>query len=70
VSAGALLQCLCGLASLTPKIRVDAARFRPTDQSVGDASRLRAATGWAPKVPLETTLERLLAHWRAELSAR
>jgi hypothetical protein len=48
---------------------VDPARFRPTDQSVGDASRLRAVSGWAPKVPLETTLEHLLAHWRAELSA-
>jgi len=70
VSAGALLQCLCALARLSPRIRVDAARFRPTDQSIGDASRLRAATGWAPKLPLETTLERLLAHWRAELSAR
>ena len=70
VTAGALLECLAALARLSPRIRVDAARFRPTDQSVGDASRLRAATGWAPKVPLETTLERLLAHWRAELSAR
>ena len=69
VSAGALLQCLCALARLAPKFRVDAARFRPTDQSVGDASRLRSATGWEPRVPLETTLERLLAHWRAELSA-
>jgi GDP-4-dehydro-6-deoxy-D-mannose reductase len=69
VSAGALLQCLCALAGLSPQIRVDAKRFRPTDQSVGDASRLRAATGWAPKVPLEATLEHLLAHWRAELSA-
>ena len=69
VSAGALLECLSALAGLAPHIRVDPARFRPTDQSVGDASRLRAATGWAPKVPLEATLERLLAHWRAELSA-
>jgi GDP-4-dehydro-6-deoxy-D-mannose reductase len=70
VSAGALLECLSALARLSPRIRVDAARFRPTDQSIGDASRLRAATGWTPKVPLETTLEHLLAHWRAELSAR
>ena len=69
ISAGALLGSLCALAGLSPRIRVDPARFRPTDQSVGDASRLRAATGWAPKVPLETTLERVLAHWRAELSA-
>jgi GDP-4-dehydro-6-deoxy-D-mannose reductase len=69
VSAGALLGSLCALAGLSPRIRVDPARFRPTDQSVGDASRLRAATGWAPRLPLEATLERVLAHWRAELSA-
>ncbi len=69
VSAGALLESLCGLAGLSPQIRVDPARFRPTDQSVGDASRLRAATGWAPKVALERTLERVLAYWRAEISA-
>jgi GDP-4-dehydro-6-deoxy-D-mannose reductase len=69
VSVGALLECLSALAGLAPKIRVDPARFRPTDQSVGDASRLRAAIGWEPKVPLESTLESLLAHWRAELSA-
>jgi GDP-4-dehydro-6-deoxy-D-mannose reductase len=70
VSAGALLECLSALAGLAPRIRVDSARFRPTDQSVGDASRLRAATGWAPKVPLEVTLEHLLSHWREELGAR
>ncbi|HEY8156400.1 MAG TPA: GDP-mannose 4,6-dehydratase [Myxococcota bacterium] len=70
VGAGALLHCLCALAQLSPRIRVAPERFRPTDQSIGDASRLRAATGWAPRVPLESTLERLLEHWRAELSAR
>jgi GDP-4-dehydro-6-deoxy-D-mannose reductase len=69
VSAGVLLQCLSALAGLAPRIQVDPARVRPTDQSVGDAARLRAATGWAPKVPLEVTLEHLLAHWRAQLSA-
>ncbi len=69
VSAGALLECLSALAGVAPRINVAAARLRPTDQSVGDASRLRASTGWTPKVPLEATLERLLAHWRAELSA-
>jgi GDP-4-dehydro-6-deoxy-D-mannose reductase len=70
VSAGALLHCLCALARLSPRIEVAEERFRPTDQSIGDASRLRAATGWAPKISLETTLEHLLAHWRTELSER
>jgi nucleoside-diphosphate-sugar epimerase len=29
----------------------------------GDASRLRAATGWRPTVPLEVGLDRLIADW-------
>ncbi len=69
VRAGALLEALCQLAGLAPRIEIDAARLRPSDCSVGDAARLRAATGWAPSVPLATTLARVLAHWRAELSA-
>jgi GDP-4-dehydro-6-deoxy-D-mannose reductase len=69
VSAGELLETLCGLAKLSPRIEVDPARLRPADRSVGDASRLRAAAGWAPQIPLEATLAGLLAHWRAELSA-
>jgi nucleoside-diphosphate-sugar epimerase len=64
-----LLERLCKLAKLAPRIEVDPARVRPTDVSVGDASRLRAASGWAPRVPLDTTLEQLLAHWRSGLSA-
>jgi GDP-4-dehydro-6-deoxy-D-mannose reductase len=67
--AGELLERLCALAKLSPRIEVDPARFRPTDHSVGDASRLRAATGWAPRIALDETLESLLAFWRRELSA-
>jgi GDP-4-dehydro-6-deoxy-D-mannose reductase len=45
---------------------VDPERYRPVDVPVvlGDASRLRAATGWEPEIPLQETLEDLLAHWR------
>ncbi len=37
---------------------VDPARSRPTDLPVvcGDASKLNAATGWAPRIPLDQTL--------------
>jgi nucleoside-diphosphate-sugar epimerase len=34
---------------------------------VGDASRLRRATGWEPRVPLEDTLQRLLDDWRTRV---
>jgi GDP-4-dehydro-6-deoxy-D-mannose reductase len=44
----------------------DAALFRPNDAPllVGDHGRLSAATGWIPEIPLETTVDDLLAHWR------
>jgi GDP-4-dehydro-6-deoxy-D-mannose reductase len=40
------------------EVRHDPARSRPADirRLSGDASRLRAATGWAPGIPLERTL--------------
>jgi len=39
-------------------VEQDAARLRPADVPVvcGDASRLRAATGWRPEIPLATSL--------------
>ena len=47
-------------------IEQDAARLRPNDTPLvlGDHSRLTADTGWAPEVPLERTVDDLLAHWR------
>ena len=69
VRIGDALERLIGLAGLRPQIEIDPERFRPTDMLVGDAQRLRAATGWRPRVPLDATLERLLADWRERLSA-
>ena len=47
-------------------IEQDAARLRPNDTPLvlGDHSRLTADTGWTPEVPLERTVDDLLAHWR------
>jgi GDP-4-dehydro-6-deoxy-D-mannose reductase len=62
---------LAGLRTRRAELELDEepGRWRPTDRAVGDASRLRAATGWAPRVPFEATLRALLEAWRAELSA-
>ena len=35
----------------------------------GSAERLRAATGWEPEIPLETTLADTVAWWRKEIRA-
>ena len=67
-SVGELLEGLLAHATKRPAIEVDPALVRPTDHSVGDASRLRAATGWKPSIPIETTLLGMLDYWRAELS--
>ena len=44
-------------------VRQDAAFFRPADPTelVGDASRARAALGWAPTVQLEEIVARMVA---------
>jgi GDP-4-dehydro-6-deoxy-D-mannose reductase len=63
------LEALLALARVRPRIEVDPERLRPLDVSVADPARLARATGWAPRVELRETLARVLAFWRAELSA-
>jgi len=63
-----LLDALLDLANQRPLVECDPERVRPADYRVGDASRLRAATGWTPRVPIERMLERLLEDWRRKIS--
>ncbi len=63
-----LLDTLLGLAHQRPLIECDPERLRAPDYLVGDASRLRAATGWRPAVPIERMLERLLDDWRRKVA--
>ncbi len=62
-----LLDTLLDIAGVTPQIEVNPEFFRPTDQLVGDATRLRDATGWSPRISLRETLRSLLEGWRAQL---
>jgi GDP-4-dehydro-6-deoxy-D-mannose reductase len=70
VRIGDALAAILRLAGAAPEIRVEPERLRATDRAVGDAARLRAASGWEPRVPFEETLARLVADWRARISAR
>jgi GDP-4-dehydro-6-deoxy-D-mannose reductase len=57
-------------AGVPVAIERDEARVRPAEVRVlaGDPSKLRAATGWAPEIPLERTLaDALEAAARAEV---
>lgn len=61
-----ILGALVALSGVQVNIQVDASRLRPSDLPVliGDPSRLRAATGFAPSGKLDRALADLLAGWR------
>jgi GDP-4-dehydro-6-deoxy-D-mannose reductase len=64
-----VVELLVGLAKVEVEVERDETRLRPAEVPVlvGDPSKLRAATGWAPEIPLEQTLtDALEAASRAE----
>ncbi|MEY2471676.1 MAG: GDP-4-dehydro-6-deoxy-D-mannose reductase [Actinomycetota bacterium] len=67
VSVETLAHRLLALAEVDLRIEEDAALMRPVDVPVlvGDNSRLRAATGWRPEIPLDETLRDVLAAFLA-----
>ena len=63
---GDLLERLLQRARVPVRVDVDATRLRPMElpRLLGDNTRL-TALGWSPRVPLESMLDDVLAHWRA-----
>jgi len=61
-----LLDMLLARARVPIQIRVDPARYRPSDLPivVGDPHRIQQELGWTADIPLERTLDDLLAFWR------
>jgi GDP-4-dehydro-6-deoxy-D-mannose reductase len=64
---GQLLRILSDLAGVEPEIQRDDDRWRPADSRVGDARKLREATGWSPLYSLPEILSELLDHWRVRI---
>lgn len=66
VSIREVIEIFRALAGVPFEVREDPSRFRPVDLPLllGDAGKLRAATGWAPAIPLRTSLADTLADWR------
>ncbi len=64
-----VLDTLLGFSTARIEVRQDPARMRPSDvpRRVGDASRLRAQTGWEPTIPFEQSLLDILNDWRQRL---
>jgi GDP-4-dehydro-6-deoxy-D-mannose reductase len=69
ISIRGLLDLLLSKATVEVEVRVDSARLRPSDipALVGDNRKLRADTGWAPRLTLDQTLGDLLGAWRANV---
>lgn len=65
VTMRALLEGLIAAFDVDVEITTDQSRLRKIDQPrfVGDSSRLRAATGWAPAYEISQTLDELAAYW-------
>lgn len=69
LTVGETLEVLKGMARCRIEHEIDPALLRPSDVTlqIPDTSKFRAATGWAPEIPLEKTLEDLLDYHRAKI---
>ena len=72
VSMQNVLDTLLELVRCPVEVEPDPARMRPADIPLlcGDASKLEAATGWTPMIPLEQTLADALDAARAAVAER
>lgn len=70
LTVGEVLQILCSLATCPIRHEVDPALLRPSDVTlqIPDIRKFQKATGWAPSIPVERTLQDLLDHHRRTLA--
>jgi len=71
-SIQSVLDLLLSMSDVRPRQISDPKRFRPIDTPVmyGDSGRLRAETGWAPRIPFEQTLADMLAEARLRVAGK
>src|SRR5690606_2172744 len=67
-----LLNRLLALSTAKVTIETDPERLRPSDveRLIGDSSKFRQDTGWAPRVPFDQTLRDVLEYWRERLGSK
>lgn len=67
-----MLDKLVALSSTHCEVTVDPDRLRPSDTPVvaGDMTRLKALTGWQPRLEITSTLAAVLDDWRQQLANR
>jgi len=71
IKIGHLLDMMLRRARVSIRVVVDPARYRPNDSPVvqGNPARIREELGWTPKIPIEQTIDDLLAFWRERSAA-
>jgi len=71
VKLATLAEALVARARRPIRIEVDPARVRPADVQylVGDPSAVARDCGWSARIPIERTLDDLIADWRAQPAA-
>jgi GDP-4-dehydro-6-deoxy-D-mannose reductase len=70
-SIQSILDDLLRISSCEIEVRQDPNRLRPADIPVlvGDAGKLRQATGWVPEISMEQSLQDTLDYWRGRLAS-
>ena len=70
VSVGEMVATMVAATGAQLEVVIDPGLVRPIEipRLVGDAGRLRDATGWEPQIPLDQTLRDVLASARAEVA--
>jgi len=66
-----ILDEMLAMSSAEISVTQDPERMRPSDipSATGDSQAMRETIGWQPAINLHSTLEQLLAYWRAQVSA-
>ena len=57
-----ILDQICEMVGIDPSLETDQDKIRPTDRSpVLNTEKIRARTGWTPRIPFDQTLRNMLA---------
>lgn len=64
-----ILDKIIALSDKAIEVKIDQAKIRPVDVPIieADITKLQAATGWDPRIPLDTTLKEVLDYWREKI---
>ena len=65
-SVRSILDALLARSTARPRVETDPTLIRPTEMPINyaDCSKILAATGWRPEIPIEQTLADILEYWR------